>query len=488
MNLPHIRLPSAYTILFLLIILVTIGTWIIPAGLYDRDEAGAPIPGTYHEVAPNPQRIILAFMAPISGMYGILGETGVISPYEFGYLFGAIDVALFVLVIGGFLAVTMKTGAIDTAIRSVALGFSGRERLLIPILMILFALGGTTYGMAEETLAFYVLIIAVMIAAGYDALTGVAVVLLGAGIGVLGSTVNPFATGIASGFAGIPLGEGLLLRIVILVFALFIGIFFVMRYAERVRTDPSASLVHHLREENEKKFIGGAGTGGPVPQLTFRQKVVLVLFGLAFLTMIVSVIPWADLGITVIPTFGWWFGEFTALFLFFAIVIGLYARMGESDLADTFVHGAADFLGVALIIALARAITVVMNNGLITDTVLFWCDSALSGLASVPFINVMFVIYLPLSFLIPSSSGLATLTMPIMAPLGSLSGVNASLIVTAYQSASGLVNLINPTFAVVMGALAIGRVPYGTWLRFVWPLLLILAALIILMLSLGALI
>lgn len=485
MNLSQIRLPSAYTILFLLIIVVTIGTWIIPAGLYDRDASGAPVPGTYHEVPPNPQRIILAFMAPISGMYGILGESGVISPYEFGYLFGAIDVSLFVLVIGGFLAVTMKTGAIDTGIRSVALGFRGKERLLIVILMILFALGGTTYGMAEETLAFYVLIIAVMIAAGYDALTGVAVILLGAGIGVLGSTINPFATGIASGFAGIPLGDGLVLRIVILAVSLFIGILFVMRYAERVRTDPSRSLVFHLKDENQKRFAGDAESGA-VPQLTGKQKVVLILFGLAFLIMIIGVIPWADLGITGIPTLGWWFGEFTALFLFFAIIIGLYARMNESDLADTFVQGAGDFLGVALIIALARGITVVMNNGLITDTVLFWCNSALSGLAAIPFINVMFVIYLPLSFLIPSSSGLATLTMPIMAPLGSLAGVDASLIVTAYQSASGLVNLINPTFAVVMGALAIGRVPYGTWLRFVWPLMLVLAALVVVMLSLGA--
>jgi len=486
MNLSAFRMPSAYTILFLLIILMIVGTWFIPAGMYDRNDDGQPIPGTYHHVDPHPQRLMLSFMAPVSGMYGIQGESGMISPYESGHLFGAIDVSLFVLVIGGFLGVTMKTGAIDAAIRSITLRFRERERLLIPLLMIIFAIGGTTYGMAEETLAFYILIIAIMIAAGYDALTGVAVIMLGAGIGVLGSTVNPFATGIASGFAGISLGDGILLRFSILVIALFIGIMYVMRYAERVRRDPSASLVYELREENEKKFVGSIGNGEGEGGITRIQKIILLLFALAFAIMIYSVMPWKDFGITAIPTLGWSFGEYTALFLFFAIIIGICDRMKEMDIADNFVHGAADLLGVALIIALARGITVVMNNGLITDTVLFWCNSALSGFSAVPFIDVMFLIYLPLSFLIPSSSGLAALTMPIMAPLGSLAGVEQSLIVTAYQSASGLVNLINPTFAVVMGGLAIGRVSYGTWLRFVGPLLIMFVVLIIILLSLGA--
>ncbi len=479
-------MPSAYTILFLLIILMVIGTWIIPAGMYDRDSSGSPIPGTYHQIDPQPERLLFTFMAPISGMYGIQGGNGAISPYESGTLFGAIDISLFVLVIGGFLGVTMKTGAINAAINTVAISFRGREKLLIPLLMIIFAIGGTTYGMAEETLAFYLLIIAIMIAAGYDALTGVSVIMLGAGIGVLGSTINPFATGIASKFAGISLADGLFLRVIILGVALAIGIMYVMRYAERVRHDPSHSLVYEQKEANEKKFLGtiSEAEGGRITRL---QKIILTLFGLAFAIMIYSTIPWKDFGITVIPTLGWGFGEYTALFFFFAIIIGVCARMKETDIADTFVTGAADLLGVALIIALARAITVVMNNGLITDTLLFWCNNALAGFTAVPFINLMFIIYLPLSFLIPSSSGLATLTMPIMAPLGSLAGVSPSLVVTAYQSANGLINLINPTFAVVMGGLAIGRVSYGTWLKFVSPLLLLLAIMIVVMLSIGTL-
>ena len=214
-------LPSAYTILFILIVLVAIATWIIPAGIYTLNAAGEPTPGTYHEVASHPARILVdSLTAPINGLYGIEDAKGNINYYNSGSLFGAIDVALFILVIGGFLGVTMKTGAIQAGIGRLTTRMAGRERLLIPVLMGVFALGGTSYGMAEESLAFYALVITVMIAAGYDALTGASVILLGAGIGVLGSTINPFATGIASDFAGVGLDEGLVLRLVLLIVGL----------------------------------------------------------------------------------------------------------------------------------------------------------------------------------------------------------------------------------------------------------------------------
>src|SRR6187551_1176916 len=226
-------LPSAYTILFILIVIVAILTWIIPAGAYDVDPNGEPIPGTYHSVDANPQRIVVdSLMAPINGLYGISGEDGSVSIWNAGELFGAIDVALFILVIGGFLGVTMATGAIQNGIGRVVRRLKGRESWMIPILMALFALGGTTYGMAEESLAFYALIITVMIVAGYDSLLGAAILLLGCGIGVIGSTINPFATGIASGFADTSISEGLLGRLLILVIGTIIGIVFVMRYAE----------------------------------------------------------------------------------------------------------------------------------------------------------------------------------------------------------------------------------------------------------------
>jgi uncharacterized ion transporter superfamily protein YfcC len=479
-------LPSAYTILFGLIVLAALATWVVPAGTYDLNEQGEPIPGTYHTVKANPQRVLVdSLTAPINGLYGIENEKGNINYYNSGTLFGAIDVALFILVIGGFLGVTMKTGAIQGGIGLLVRRFHGRERWLIVLLMIVFAIGGTTFGMAEESLAFYALVITVMIAAGYDAMTGAAVVLLGCGIGVLGSTINPFATGIASGIAGIQLSDGLIGRIVILVAGLAIGIFFVLRYADRVKADPSRSIVADLRGDNEARFRSRTEEDG-ASTMTGTQKVVLAVFGLAFLLMMYGVIPWEDLGIP-LPTLWWWFPEMTASFLLFAIVIGLIARMKEGELTATFIDGARDLLGVALIIGIARGVTVIMNNGQITDTVLHWAEVALGDVGKVAFSIVMYGLFLPLSFLIPSSSGLATVSMPIMAPLAGFVDVPERLVVTAYQSASGLMNLFIPTSAVVMGGLAIARVPYGRYLRWVWPLLALLTIVVVIVLAVSAL-
>ena len=480
-------LPSAYTILFALIVLAAIATWIVPAGTYNIGPDGSPLPGTYHEVDSKPARILVdSVTAPINGFYGIEDEaTGNINYYNSGPLFGAIDVALFIIVIGGFLGVTMKTGAIQAGIGRLVRRMQGREQLLIPALMVVFAMGGTSYGMAEESLAFYALVITVLIAAGYDALTGAAVVLLGCGIGTLGSTINPFATGIASGFAGVSISDGLLARLVILILGLAIGIFFVMRYAGRVKADPTKSAVYDMKAENEARFKGQSGED--VVELTGRHKAILAVFGLAFAVMMYGVIPWEDMGVP-LPTWWWWFPEMTGSFLVFSIVIGLIARMGEGELTGTFVDGARDLLGVALIIGIARGITVIMNNGQITDTVLNWAERALGDVGQTGFAVVMFLLFLPLSFLIPSSSGLATVAMPIMAPLARFVDVPEELVVTAYQSANGLMNLFIPTSAVVMGGLAIARVPYDRYLRWVWPLLAVIAGITIVMLAIGALV
>ena len=275
-----------------------------------------------------------------------------------------------------------------------------------------------------------------------------------------------------------------MLRLVLLVVGLVFGIWFVLRYAERVRKDPAKSLVYDMKESNERHFSATLDDSGSVV-MTGRHKLILVVFGLAFLVMIYGVIPWEDLSIG-LPTLWWWFPEMTASFLLFAIVIGLVAGMKEGELTTTFVDGARDLLGVALIIGIARGITVIMNNGQITDTVLHWAESALGDTGEGAFAIVMFIVFLPLAFLIPSTSGLATVAMPIMAPLADFAGVDRALIVTAYQSAAGVINLVTPTSAVVMGGLAIARVPYDKYLRFVWPLLLILCVLTIVGLGLAA--
>ncbi|MBA3911544.1 MAG: C4-dicarboxylate ABC transporter [Rhodobacter sp.] len=449
------RFPTAYTILFALIVLVAGLTWIIPAGRFDRVENEAvgreiAVAGTYKTVEANPQGIVDILMAPVAGFYD-----------PDSYAANAIDVALFVLLLGGFLGVVNATGAIDTGIRRAMVRLKGREIWMIPILMGLFALGGTTYGMAEETLAFYGLLVPVMIAAGYDAVTGAAIILLGAGIGTLGSTINPFATVIASNAAGVPFTDGLPLRLVILLGGLAICIAYVMRYAARVRRDPSLSRVADLAADHRAAFAGSANGGDAA--LTGTQSIVLVVFALAFAALI-----WG------VSTQGWWMAQMGSLFIGAAIVAGLIGRLGEKRLTGAFVDGARDLLGVALVIGLARGIVVVMEQGLIADTILNAAANAVSGLSELAFITLLYWIQVGMSFFVPSSSGLAVLSMPILAPLSDFAGVDRSLAVTAYQSANGLVNLINPTFAVVIGGLAIARVPYERWLAFVWPLLLIL--------------
>lgn len=462
------RFPTAFTILYVLIIIVAALTWIIPAGEYEKVYSEAlekeiPVPGTYKEVEPTPQGLKAIILAPIAGLY----DPGT-------YQANAIDVALFVLIIGGFLGVVAKTGAIDAGLARTMRALSGREKWMIPILMALFAIGGTTYGMAEETLAFYMLIIPVMIAAGYDAVTGVAIILIGAGIGVLGSTINPFATVIASNAAEIPFTQGMALRFVILILGWLACVAYVMRYAERVRKDPSTSIVADMKEANEQHFLGVQKQAEP-PSFTGTRKIVLVVFAITFVVMI-----WG------VSSGGWWMAEMSGLFLVAAIVVGFIGRLGEREFTTTFVDGAKELLGVALIIGVARGIVVVMDAGQITATILHWSELSVAGLSNVLFINTMYWLQVGLSFFVPSSSGLAVLTMPIMAPLSDFAGVDRSLAVTAYQTANGLVNFINPTFAVVMGGLALGRVPYEKWLRFTWPLLLILTILIMLGLSVGA--
>lgn len=459
-----IKFPTAYSILAILIIVLAVLTWIIPAGSYEYLADGEPIAGTYHAVAQNAQGVGAVFLAPLKGLYD------------------AIEVAVFILMVGGFLGIVMETGAINAGINTIVQKLKGREKLLIPILMFIFALGGTTFGMAEETIAFYPLVLPIVIAAGYDALVGVSIIMVGAGVGVLASTVNPFATGIASGFAGVSLGEGIILRVIMLIVLLPIAVWYVMRYAEKVRVDPQKSYVADMYESNREHFIGEEYNTA----LNGKQKIALSLFGLTFLVMIYGVIPFDDLGVP-LPVLGWWFPELSALFLIAGIIIGIFYRLKEEKLVDSFLFGAKDLLGVAFIIGISRGITVIMNDGMITDTILYWGESALAGSGKSVFLALMYLIFLPLSILIPSTSGLATLAMPILAPLADFAGVGRDLVITAFQSASGLINLLTPTSAVVMGGLAIGRVGYNRWLKFVWKLALILFAVSLALLLLGLL-
>lgn len=472
--------PSAFTVLFGVTVAVWVLAFIVPTGAYQLDEeTGGPIPGSYDTVDAGlsfGDRLMQLFLAPINGLYGVQSsETGFIGPYEAGELFGAAGVFLFVLAIGIFITMSMRTGALDAGIARVAQRFGSKGLAVIVILMILFSIGGTTEGMAEETLGFYALVVPLMLSLGYDRMVAAATILVGAGIGVLASTVNPFATGVASEAAGISIGDGIGFRFLMYVVLVPIGVLYVLRYARRIKADPSRSLAPPLPGDAE---IAARGIG-EVPVLTGRHKAVLTVVAFAFAFMIFAIVPWAQVfNGPAADSFGWqldwYFPELAALFIVMSILVGLIGGLGEKGLTDTLVHGAGDFIGVGLIIVLARGVTVIMNNSEITDTVLHAMENMVESTSSGVFGGLIFLLNIPLAFLVPSTSGHAALAMPILAPLADFANVPRSMVITAFQSASGIVNLVTPTSAVVMGGLVLAKVRYDQYLRFIAPLLIIL--------------
>ena len=386
------------------------------------------------------------------------------------------------LAIGAFITVTMNTGALDAGIGRLTHRFRTRGTTLIIVLMFVFSLGGTSYGMAEETLGFYALIVPIFVALKYDRIVGATVILLGAGVGTLASTVNPFATGVASDGADVALGDGIILRVLMYLVLVPVTIWFVIRYANKVKKDPSKSKMEPLPDDE-----GMAVGDDEPPEMTGQQKAVLWIFIATFVLMIFSVIPWGDFSESLESiTLDWYFPELAALFLLMSVVVGLVGRLGEQGMVDGIIAGMGDFIGAAFIIAFAKGVTVIMNNSQITDTVLSSLEGAVEGLSGAAFGVLIYIVNIPLALLVPSSSAHATLAMPIMAPLGDFAGVSRALVVTAYQSASGLVNLFTPTSAVVMGGLTLAKVGYDKYLRFVWPLLLILFILSCILIGIGS--
>ncbi len=538
------KFPTAFTVLFFVLLIVWGLTFVIKPGSYDYVDCGdgtvKPVPGSFHSISVDStfgQRLNDLWLSPVNGLYGlqpdqpdvdddgnplqaqeatpeeileackgtlsevtgtpedqlsvedvednavVLGPKAQIGPYESGALIGAVQVFFFVLAIGAFITVTMRTGALDAGIARLVHRFKARSAVLVIVLMVVFSLGGTTYGMAEETLGFYALIVPIMVALGYDRIVGATVIMLGAGIGTLASTVNPFATGVASSAAETELGNGIALRVIMYLVLTGVTILFVLRYAQKVKKDPSRSLVKPVPGDED---LATEGSEEPA-KMTGGQTAVIWIFILTFALMIFSVIPWSDFsenleGITL----GWYFPELAALFLVAAIIIGLVGKLGEEGMVNAIVAGMGDFMGAALIIALARGVTVVMNNAGVTDTVLNSLEGLVSSLSSGIFAVVMFIVNIPLAFLVPSSSGHATLAMPIMAPLADFAGVSRAMVVTGFQSASGWVNLITPTSAIVMGGLTLAKVGYDRYIRFVAPLMAALFVLICAFMVLGA--
>lgn len=442
------RMPTAFTVLILLTIVIALITRFIPA--------------------ITPARLSDVIMAPINGFSSALG------------------VSLFVLVLGGFLGVVMKTGALNAAITTVVKKLNGKEIYMIPILMFLISLGGTTYGMAEETIAFYALVTATMVAAGFDAITAASTILLGSTAGVLGSTVNPFVVSSsvdALKTSGITIDQ----TVIIIVGAISwlacyaVGAFYVMRYAKKVKANKAASLLTAEEWSAVEEEYGGEKAPDAGVTFTTRQKVVMALFAVSFVVMIVGMIPWSQFGIHIFDHTSiltgnnlgdWYFGDLTAWFLLMAIVVGLVYGLKERDIVGSFLSGAGDLISVSLVIAVSRGISVIMSTTGFDMYILENASKALEGTSSFLFTGLAYLVYLLLSFLIPSSSGLATVSMPIMGPLTQSLGLAPEVMVCVLSGACALINGITPTSGVLMGGISIARIEFSTWVKYIWKVLL----------------
>jgi len=481
------KFPAAQTILLIIAGFVTILTWLIPAGSYntlsydsskdvfeiqssdssytlagnqaslttlsvkiplEKFTSGAiykpiSIPNTYQELESKPQGFFDFITAPIKG------------------IIQAADIIFLVLIIGGMIGIMNTTGAFNAGMAWLSKVLKGREFLLIIFTTLLISLGGSTFGLAEETLAFYPILIPIFLAAGYDTMVGLASIFLGSAIGVMCSTVNPFATIIASDAAGISWTSGLDGRILIYIVCMVFTIAYILVYARKVKRNPEKSLTDQASTQS-LNYLKQATAESHIA-LTLRLRIILLIFTTCFVVMIAGVSQW-----------DWWFVEMTAVFFAGAILIGFVAKMKETEFIQSFMQGAGDLLGVAFIIGLARGITILMNDGLISDSILFYASEFTTGMHKGVFVNVLFFIYQGLTFFIPSSSGMAVLTMPIISPLADNVNIGREVIVNAYQLGNGLFNSVSPT-GLVLASLGMVKIGYEKFLKFMWPLYVLLA-------------
>lgn len=413
----------------------------------------------------------------------------------------AIDVSIFIMMLGGMLAVINKTGALETGIKVLVHKLKGKEIWLIPILMTIFSVCGTTYGMLEETVGFYVLLSATMMAAGMDPLVGSAVILLGAGSGCLGSTINPFATGVALSALpeGITADNGFVILIATFLWltTLIVSILFVMNYAKKVQKDKGSTFLSLREQKNAEKAYGRFEDDKKEVKLSTTQKITLILFALTFLVMIIGFIPWGEFNITIFDKFtgwltgsslgNWWFYEAALWFLIMSIIIAIVNKLGEKGFVDAFVDGADDMIGVIMVIAIARGASVLMAETHLDNYIIFNAADFLRKLPELAFVPLNYLLHVVLSFLVPSSSGLATLSTPIIAPLAAELGYSVEVSIMTMVAANGLVNLITPTCGAIMGGLALAKVEYSTWFKWAIKLVIVIGLLNMFVLSLFSL-
>jgi uncharacterized ion transporter superfamily protein YfcC len=437
------KMPHTLIIVSVILILFLILTWIIPAGQFDRQEYNGRqvvVPGTYHHVNPKPQGLMDFFTAPIKGMIS------------------ASQIIALVLLIGGAFGIVTKTGAINAGLAGV-LEITKKnpaiKRFIIPIIMFLFSLAGASFGMSEEVMVFILITIPLAMAMGYDSLTGIAMPFIGAATGFAGAFSNPFTIGIAQGISEIPIFSGWEYRIVVWLVLMTAAIIFVMVYARKIEKHPERSLVYEIDRKRDMTAYHSAEDLA----LTLRRKLVLIIFFSSIVMLIVGVNIWE-----------WYINEIAGLFLAMGLLTALVYRLPSGLAVGAFLEGARDMMTAALVIGLTRGMLIIATDGKIIDTILAGIAGTMDQFPKIVSVQLMFVFQGFMNFFVPSGSGQAALTMPLMAPLADLIGITRQTAVLAFQLGDGLFTNIFPTSGVTMGILAIANIPYDKWIKFMLPL------------------
>ena len=453
-----IKLPDTLILLSAVLAVFALLTWLVPAGEFEREEKeinGSTrtlvVPGTYAEKDSNPAGFSNLILAPIEGFQE------------------SADIIVFIFMVAGGFGIILRTGAIEAGLQSVVRWSSGsktRKQWVIPILVTLFSLGGATFGMSEETLVFILVTLPLSFALGYDSLVGVSIPFVGAGVGFAGAFLNPFTVGIAHGIAGLTPFSGWEYRLLVWVVFTLAAIVYLMRYARKVEKNPQHSLMFGLDQKSKHREIKAEAVS-----VSGRQKAVLVILFLGLGMLVYGVNRW-----------DWYINEIAGLFLVLGILSAVVYRLKTQDAVDSFVEGARDMVKVGFVIAMAKGVLILARDGLIIDTILNGMALALESLPKAVSVNLMFGVQTVLNFFLPSGSGQAALTMPIMAPLSDLLGISRQTAVLAFQLGDGLSNMIIPTSGVTMGVLTLANIPYGTWFRWFIKFFLLLCLLSVLVL------
>ncbi len=436
------RVPHTYVLIFMVILIAAVATYIIPAGVYEKvkdPNTGRTVvdPDSFHYVDPNPVKPFDIIQAIPKGMKD------------------AATIIFFIFIVGGAFGMIQGTGAIEAGIGKAVKSLEGKEKILIPATMFIFSLGGATFGMAEETLVFIPMGVALARALGFDAITGTAMIALGAAAGFTGGWMNPFTVGVAQGIAQLPLFSGIGLRLVGWVVFLGIAIWYVVSYSLKVKADPTKSVIYDLEQKNQEVM-----KLEEIPELTSKHKLVFGVIAIGFAFIVYGVFK-----------LGWYITEISSMFLLMGIVSGLVGGSGVNKTAMDFIDGAKSLTFGALVVGLARGILIVMKDGLIIDTIIHGLASMISALPTTVSAVGMYAVQVVINFFIPSGSGQAATTMPIMAPLADLVGITRQTAVLAYQYGDGFTNSIIPTSAVLMGYLSIANIPYERWFKWIVPLM-----------------